>query len=224
MGAPYLASDVMDSARLFLNDIGLALYTNTVLLPAVKMANEELESILLANGQVGTLKAISSVLQVASSTTPSSLAAPPSDLFVPIRLEERASGSSDDYTPMTEQEFEEQTGTNTQLGVWVFRNGVIRFPPCQANREVLVYYYRQMTPVTSASSNEEITGAKTYLAAKTAELAARYIGMNKEIADDLLQIEVIPARERLESIYVKNSQGKRTRRRRFGFKTAYITR
>lgn len=218
MPAPVLASDVMDEAASLLNDSAKTLFSYANQLPYLKKAAEDLESILIDLGQSPLQKATSATISVASSASIITVSqASVSDLFVPIHLWERAQGGAiGDWQLMEEKEWEPDTRAGTVLQYWTFRNNALYCPPCTANREVKIDYWRQLTPITSSSSNQEVTGAKMYLAAKTAELCARYIGENKERADQLLEIEVIPSRDRLESIYVKNSQSRRVRRKRFG--------
>jgi len=217
MAAAVLASEIMDQSASMLNDTAKTLYSYVAQLPYLRKAAEDLELILIELGQSSLQRAESGTLDVDASDIDQALTNVPSNLFIPINVFERARDANDEeWQLMTEQAWEENVAQGVTLGNWTFRNNQIIFPPCSADREVYVTYWRQLVAITSESSNAEVVGSKTYLAAKTAELCARYIGENPERADALLSVEVIPLRDRLENIYVKSSQSLRVRRRRFG--------
>ena len=213
MAASVLASEIMDQSAALLNDAAKTLYSYVAQLPYLKKAAEDLELILIALGSSGLQRAESAALPVVANTADQVLAGVPTNLFIPINVWERKSGSTDEWDLMVEEEWEENVAQGTTLGSWTFRNNTIILPPVSENREVKIDYWRQLTAITSENTSAEVVGSKTYLAAKTAELCARYIGENVERADALLNVEVIPCRERLESIYVKNAQSLRVRRR-----------
>lgn len=208
-----LASDCMDEAASLLNDTARLLFTNTAQLPYLKKANEDLELIMVANGS-SSVKQKSTILQVPSSTSDIVLTAIP-DMFVPIRAWERNSGSTDLFSLLEERSWEPNMSPLSGLQYWTFRNNQIIFPPVSGNREVRVDYWRQLSPTVGPNSVQEVLLSKTYLASRTAELCARYIGENAARADALRDNEVSQAQDKLESIFIKNSQGGRTRRRRF---------
>lgn len=222
----FLASDVMDAAAALLNDTALSTFSYAAQLPYVKRANEILETVMLANG-ISVQRQVSAVLTVPVSAVNndlSGLVGYPSDMLVPIRCWERTAGSGLTYSLMTELDWEPEIVPTVSLTYWVFRNNKIYTPGSTASANVKVDYWRQLSAITAAGSSEEVAASKVYLSAKTAELCARYIGQNKEIADDLLTDEVGPAQDLLERIYVKNSQGTRSRRRRFTRPRTYYAR
>lgn len=217
MAAPYLASDVMNQAAAILNDTGLAVFSFVAQLPYLKMANEDLELILIACG-VSIQRQVGAVLSVPASTTDNDLsgvAGYPSDMFFPIRLWESPDGSVGSFNLMTEKDWTPEVRPTAGLIFWAFRNNKIYTPGSTSARSVKIDYWRQLTSIISSSSNEEVAGALTYLAAKTAELCARFIGQNTDIADALLNGRVAQCQDVLERIYIKNTQGTRSRRRRF---------
>lgn len=207
------ASDCMDEAASLLNDTAKAMFTYTAQLPYLKKANEDLELIMIANG-ASVQRQRSTNLLVVASTNNIVLSQIP-DMFVPINVWERASGSTDLYVMLDFQSWEPNMNPIASLQYWTFRNNTIIFPPVQTNREVRVDYWRQLLPVTQSNSIEEILMSKTYLSARTAELCARYIGENESRANALRDNEVSLAQDNLETIYVKNNQSSRGRRRRF---------
>lgn len=215
MATPFLASDVMDAAAALLNDTSKSLFTYTAQLPHLRHANQHLENLMIVNG-VSIQRQVSVVMTVNSSTSNIDLSLNvgyPSDMLVPIRAWEK--GAENTFTLMDEREWEPETDPRISFGVWIFRNNKIYLPPTTATRSIKIDYWRQLGAIVSQGDNEEIAGSQTYLAAKTAELCARYIGQNNDIANDLITFEVAPAQDLLERMYIKNNQGNRARRRRF---------
>ena len=206
----------MNGSAALLNDTALALFTYAAQLPYLRRANEFLENLLISNGISVQLQNSTtvSVLVSANNIDLGTMTGYPSDMLLPIRLWER-SNSSQNFVLMTERELEPSYTPVSTLGIWEFRNNTIYVPGINATAQVKIDYWRQLSAITSSSSNEEVGGSKSYLEARTAELCARYIGQNAEIADSLLNNEVIPAQDMLERIYIKNSQGSRSRRRPF---------
>lgn len=219
-----LASDCMDQAAIMLNDVGRNLYTNAIQLPYLKMANEALEQLLLKYGVSIQLKKTTAIT-VALSATPTTLTLP-SDFLLPITLWERASGSTneDDYVEMFEKDWEEDTAPANTLNQWSFRNNTIALIGCTVAREVKLYYHRMILAITSANSPEESYLFKPYLSAKTAEYCARFIGMNKEMADEIQEKATDPAEDNLTHILIGNMQGARHRRGQYTTKQPYLIR
>jgi hypothetical protein len=220
----FLASDVMSSARIFLNDTAANIFTNTALLPYCIKANEELEMVLASCG-LQVQNAISTAIDVPASLLANSALVLPSDFLFPVTLFERADGSTNlaDFTEVVERTWEPNyTATNT-LNYYAFRNNNIYFPPCNTAREIQLRYVRQLAQVVGSNSPEDSIIQKNYLSAKLAELAARYIGMNKLIADDILGREVAPAEDQLMRVYVHVGQGNPKRRKRFQTRSLTIS-
>lgn len=202
----------MDGARAYLTDVGATLFTNTAALPYVKLANKSLEQVLMAFG-LEIQRKNTAAIDVAALAVSVTL---PSDFFVPTKLWERADGGADtDWIPMDEvNDLVGYVPVNT-LNVWSFYNNVVNLGGCTVAREVLMEYERSLAAITSASSPIDDLKLERYLSAKTAELCARYIGRNSEVANELLSIEVNPAKDDLEHILVGNMQGVRHRRGAF---------
>ena len=208
-----LASEIMDGSRALLNDTGATLYTNTALLPYLKMANKKLEKSLLMF-QVGIVRIKSTSINVAALAVTVTL---PSDFLLPISLSERSSGGTNDqWTPMEERDFEPNRVPVNSINYWAFRNNAINIPPCLVAREVLLEYERRLALITTSSSPEEDnTLLVAYLETKTAELAARYIGMNETVANTIRDNEFLVAEDELLRVLTLASQGVRYRRLRF---------
>lgn len=214
-----LAGTVMDQAAAILNDTAKNLYSYTVQLPYIKKANEDLEQTLLVYGVNIQFKKSAAIAVAAGATT----LVLPSDFLVPISLWERASGSTneDDYVEMDERDWEENTQAQSTLTQWSFRENGINLVPSTANREVKLYYDKMLTVVNSENSTEDSILFKSFLAAKTAEYCARFIGMNKVMADEIRDNECFKAEDKLVHILVGNMQGIRFRRPKFTTKNLY---
>lgn len=214
MAAPtLLASDVMDQSSAILNDTALTLYSYATQLPYLKKANEDLEQLLLTYGIQHQFKK-STVIDVAAEAKTLIL---PSDFLLPITLYERADGSTseDDWVEMNEGDWEDNIQPQSVLGQWSFRRNAINFYGSTVVREVKLYYGSQLGIIQSSSSPEDSYLFKSFLSAKTAEYCARYIGMNKPMADEIKLTESDRAEDNLTHILVGNMQGARKRRGKF---------
>lgn len=209
-----VASDVMLSAAALLNDSERNLYTDTVQLPYLKMANESIEQVLQTYG-IDIQRKNSTAIPVIAGDLFVPL---PNDFLMPVALWERAEGQTlnSDWIPMIEQDSLVGFIPTTMLGVWNFRNNIINLTGSIQNREVLLDYERALSTLNSANSPIDNDKLKRFLSRKTAELCARYIGRNSTDADELLSREVIPAENDLVTIFVKDLQGARKRRGSFG--------
>lgn len=204
----------MDDAAAFLNDTAKNLYTYAVQLPYLKLANQNLEQLLLSNG-LQVQRVYSSTITVLAGAKTLTL---PNDFLLPIQLFERPKGSTDDaaWVEITERTWDPEPYTQgPTLQYWAFRNNNVNFPGSLADRDVLMRYERQLAAISGQNSPEDFVLARAFLAAKTAELCARFIGMNKTFADDLRSMEVSPAEDRVIDIFVQKQQGLPGRRRRF---------
>jgi hypothetical protein len=225
MASPFSAADVMDQSAILLNDPVKALFSYEAQLPFLRRANEFLENLMISNG-ASVQRQAGTVLTVLPSTINIDLSQNinyPSDMLLPIRCLE-AESASGLFSQMTEKDWEPELNVTSSISMWTYRNNRIYTPGVTTTRYMKIDYWRQLSVVTSEGDNQEFVASKTYLAAKTAEMCARYIGQNKDIADDLLTVEVLPAQLLLEGIYIKNSQGVRTRRMRFTRPRTYYSR
>lgn len=210
---PLLASDVMDQTAGILNDTALSLYTYTAQLPYLKKSNEELEQHFAVYGVQVERKKSAAIVVLAGAL----VLALPADFFLPIKLFERASGNvNDPWVPMTESSWEpDGTVPVNTLGYWAFRNNAINFVGSTVDRDVLLEYERTLAVITSSSSPEDYGPSKNFLASRTAELCARYVGQNKVLADDIRDNDVSMNFDSLIRVLVLNTQGSRQRRPRF---------
>lgn len=210
---PLLASDVMTQAAGMLNDTALSLYTQAVQLPYLIKANEELEQHFAIYGvQVERKKG--AVITVLANALVLAL---PADFFLPIRLFERGVGENNQsWVPMTERTWEPETAVpTTNLVYWAFRGNAINFIGATADREVLMEYERMLAVITSAASPEDYSFSKNWLASRTAELCARYIGQNAIMANTIRDNDVAMNFDSLVRMLILNQQNLRQRRPRF---------
>jgi hypothetical protein len=208
-----LASEVMDQSAAYLNDTALTLYTYATQLPYLKIANENLQTKLAIFGTSQQRKA-SAAIDVAALAVTLTL---PSDFLLPTRLFERADGGTNaDWVLMEEKMWNpELVVQGTELVYWAFYNNAINFVGATVAREVLLEYDRKLAIITSSASPEDFDLAKNYLSARTAELCARFIGQNQELADRIAAREVYIAEDELTRVLVLNEQGKGQRRPRY---------
>lgn len=217
----FLASDVFDGARSpFLNDLATNLYTNTILLPHLKTANEELEQILMIFG-APVQRVVSAAVPIPSGTTSLIIGGLlPADFLLPLSLHERTTGdTAQSWVEMVPKDFEpENQIPTTMFKFYSFRNNGIYFPAATVNRDILLKYDRQLAVITGPNSPVDFYLSKRLLCARVAELAARYTGQNAGYADSLALREVEPRKDDIERIFTLQGQTVRARRPRFTVK------
>lgn len=202
----------MDLAASLLNDTTKLLYTFAVQIPYLKSANQQLEQELQAQGnQIDLIS--EAEITVALGQKYLNL---PVSFFIPISLMERKSGTTDSYIPMMERSdvYAPSAEPSSNLSIWDFRHNCINFVGSTEIRQVRLFYYRTLPELVDETSSQEVRGGKNYLSFRTAALCARFIGGNRQRADDL-DIQALQHLDLITSIYQKNQQGNRKRRRPF---------
>jgi hypothetical protein len=214
------AANVMDRAAGLLNDFGKTMYTFEVQLPYLRTANDELQEIMESNN-IQTTNKTSTGLVVPTGATSIGAGGPiglPSDLIEIERLLERTAGSSEGFVEMTRVTFLPQyTSPTAYLTYWVWQNQVIKFIGVGATgpREIkLEYIARTMPPIENSDSEIKLINAISFLAYRTAALAAQFSGENKTRSDDLNTMAQF-ALERFLQINTKSKQSIFVRRRPF---------
>jgi hypothetical protein len=205
----YTAGSVMDLAASLMNDTPKTLYTYTVQLPFLKMAQRDLQNDFILNDIKVALE-VSAVIDVAANATTLTL---PADFFLPIRLEERADGSTnvDDFFGMTERKVEPGTRAGSTLGIWSYREGEIQFVGATGAREVRLTYWRLVPSAVSDASVTSEDGAQNVLAYRTAMLCTKHVGHNIDRAAELLG-DYQTSFDTLIGVYTKNNQSLQGRR------------
>ena len=210
-----LASAVMlESAAVYLNDAAQADWTNTVLLPLLKKANIEMGQEFRVNGIDTLKKAQSPVTSVEIDDT--ELDEYPSDFVEPISLFERTLSSSEYWgSPITRVDnVDKDIRLSQSIIQWSWQNNKIYINPPQTNRETYLVYIRNITAIADASTAIEFDECKTFLAARTAQLAYLGLGNNATRATELSD-EVERSKDRLIRYMLNNQQGLGVRRRGF---------
>jgi hypothetical protein len=179
-----IASDVLAQTAVLLNDASQAVWTNTVLLPCLTKASEELERLLEAN-QITILDQVESPV-VSVEVGDTELDEYPTDLIQPITLYERRLSSSDDWVEVTQvKKIDKNLDNESSVIEWCWRNLKIYINPPTTDREVYLDYTRSLTAVSVAGSTIEIRQSKTWLAVRTAQIAAANLGNNPTKAESL---------------------------------------
>lgn len=213
-----LASEVCDRSRAVLNDLAIDLYTDTVLLPYLKIANDDLSDELVDNGATVSREVTTDIPLSRNNKT----LVLPDDMIVPIELFEKDSGQDDSYYRFCRQRgFLPNALPATELQVWTWREQNIVFVGSTLDKVIRVRYYRLITQVLGPTTSLELTHALNYLSYHTAALAAEHIGQNRTKAIDL-EAQAIQKLNKLLKKEVKQNQAKPTRRMPFRL-NRYVT-
>jgi len=208
---PTLASDVFDRTRAVLNDVAKDLYTDEVLLPYLRIANDDLSDALVDNG--GTVQKEVSVdipLAIGNPLPPL-----PDDMIVPIEVFEKDSGQNDTYYRfMRQRDFLPNSVPSTELSIWAWREQTIVIYGATINKVLRIRYYKLITQIAGANTPITLTHAMNYLAYHTAALVSEHIGQNRSKAVDLEGIAIGKLNKLLKK-EVKQSHSHPTRRRPF---------
>ena len=215
-----LASVVLQEARVLLNDTALAggkLYTDTVLLPILRKAYRELQQELVDNG-ISTAKEATAALTVpantiiiATGTTPPI----PTDLLYPIMLHERFQGEADvNYVKMEEKAWPPDVTQTERLQFWTWAESEIKTPGATGITILRIRYWKDLAAIATAATDIPILDSTTFLAARTATIAAFTIG-GAPSKSQSLQADAEGALVRLISTAVKNRQAMPVRRQPF---------
>lgn len=209
----YTVVSIFELARPLLNDVIGALYTDDVMLPYLKLAHKDLEIELdLNNCEINFIS--ESVIDVAIGVTSLPL---PTNFFLPINLKERADGEDNsEFIKMKEVSDINSLSLlpAVTLRYWDYRHNCVNLIGSTTAREVRLSYQRSLAQVVDSSSLLAIRHAENYYAYRTAALCAEFIGGNKNRADSL-NMFAANSSNNLVSLYVKNTQGNRVRRKPF---------
>jgi len=180
--------EIFDRCRsVYLNDPDGRVFTNSKLVPILKAAYDDLQTEYIAN-DLSTLDKVASPVTILAPAT--SYGTLPSDFIWPIKLEERASGSSNLYSPMSQLKFVNNITPDTALNYWQFMGDVINFPAATTNREVLLYYKKIYPDFPDGTGDPVIDKSTSVLghsisamSARIGELVQRFQLQNTTLAD-----------------------------------------
>lgn len=218
MPIPIKAGEVFDKARFFLNDTIGAVFTDTVLLPALQMANEDLRlecednNIPYTNITSAAITVTAGVTDIGGPTGPPL----PADLIEVVEMYERTAGTNNDYLMMRRRNFLPKSEFQTTfLEVYTWQKQIIQFIGATGSIQVkLDYIGNTLNRIIDENSEIAIYNSISFLSFRTAALAANYIGENKTRSDELNQ-EALRCIETMENIGIKNQQNISIRRRPF---------
>jgi len=203
-----LVSEVVADAAALMNDVPRAIWTDAVLLPYYQKAHRELVEVL-ENHSVPILKETSALTTVVAAATSITTI---TDIRVPLKLWERASGSTDLFGSMTETEWEPEIDLTSELRYWSWRENVIVFPGATTDRQVKLQYIKTLDAPSSVNASVTVPEARIFLSARTAAICAALAGGNFERAA-ALDSDAQEALWRTINSMVKTMQGLPARRR-----------
>lgn len=213
MSYNYTAGDVMDDTSALLNDRQAGVFDYTAQLPYLKIAMRNFEQQLdLAEFQINLV--IEAQIVVLAGATTLTL---PDNFFLPINLFEKKNGTTDTLVQMSQRADVDtiMSSPTDTITYWSWVHNCIRFKGTHTvDRLVQLFYYRFLTEFADETSLADVRGGRNVLAFRTAALCARYIGRNKDIANDL-DNDYARELDLFLSLITKNQQSIRVRRRPF---------
>lgn len=208
------AAQVFASARVYLNDPNATQWTDAKLNPYLIEAYEYGRNAQALVGLPSSYKVDVETISAGVTTLPS----PPSDLLLPIRLEERPSGSTDPYDPMQETVWDPNQLQTSSLNFWDWRNQIVNFLGTLAGSpdvQVRMYYLGDMNPTGVTTSSTDLLGnIKIFLGAKVAALVHTFALQNltqAQISDSVAETQL----KMILDVQVKNRQALPVRQRPF---------
>lgn len=175
-------SKILDRSAFYLNDVNRAYFTNTVLGPPFAAAYDDLRE-LLSENDVALMQESSTALSVPVGVT--DINGPtgppfPVDLIVPYELYERLAGSEDQYSLLERRPFLPHGAQPAEsLNIYSYTNQMINFIGATSPREVKIDYLADNLIIAEdPNSVVNVYNAFSFLASRTAALAAEYLGEN----------------------------------------------
>lgn len=207
------AQSVFDEARgVYLNDVGSALFTNTILLPFLKSSYEHFRNECALNGISEGYRRVNATIAVGAVT----YGTLPTDFLLPLMLEERTSGSTDLFVTMTEVRFLPEQAQSTALNYWNWFDTTINFIGATQANQVRLTYYWDFTPDTINIGTTDLrANGRAFLSAKVAAQAHKFINQNDGLAEDcnsLAEQQLV----KIIGIMIKGRQNLSTRQVPFG--------
>jgi len=179
------ASEPLTEAKILLNDPAGNIFPDDKLIPLMQKAYRELQTKMMVNGLPVLKEASTPVTVVQGTVRLGDGAGLPTDFIYPIELHERKVGSTDNFSPMFERAWEPDEKPGQSLEVWTWREEELKFIGATTDREVRIRYMKGLTRITATTSPIGIIQATTYLASRTAAIAAFSLGANPSRAQAL---------------------------------------
>jgi hypothetical protein len=207
----YTAQEPLTECKVLLNDPSGTIYPDDKVLPLMQKAYRELQTRMMLHSLPVLKESVAAVPVAAGVTQLSDGAGLPDNLVYPTELAERASGTSALYSPMTETFWEKEAKPGTSLNFWSWREEEVKFLGATTPREVKIRFMRGFPRITAVGSPILVNNAVTFLAARTAALAALTLGANPQRAG-ALGADAAGALDELIGILAKRQQGIGVRR------------
>lgn len=196
-------SQVLTTARTYLNDDNATQFPDPVLIPKIQEAHRELQEELWVAGSPLVRAQQGPLIYTAGTTSITDVNFPPVDFLCPTMLFENTAGSfliAAGWTPMTEAFYIPfgiaQHGT---LDFWVWQQENIILNGANVNRAMFIQYRRLIRiPVLSTDLIGVLFG-ESYLAPRAAGLAAGTVG-NQDAVKEMTAL----AKENLSKIMQAN--------------------
>lgn len=212
-----LASVILTDARVLLNDQAGALFTDTVMLPVLRIAYKELQNSCNLHG-IAVDKEQTAALNIpalATKITFTSTPALPSNLIYPIELKEKINGQPNaTYVSMNRTPFVPNLTQVSRLVYWTWIQEEIRFVGATSVVPIIIRYYIDNTEIVDVSTDIPILNSGIYLTYKTAAIAAYTIG-GSPTKGNKLESESLEKLDDFLGIGVSNRQAMPVRRRPF---------
>jgi hypothetical protein len=216
-------SDIIVTVAGLMNDFSQTQYTNTVCLPMLNLALNELQELFELNGIPVTNEVSAAITvpvgvnEIGFSTSP----ALPADLIEIQELWESPTGLNN-WTPMVKKDFIphylEDNTTISMFLIWALEQGDVQLIAANSIIDLKIDYVSNMfnTPILIGAINTNLpfTNIGTYLDYKTAALCAMFIAENGSRAAALDSLAGT-ALTRALGIPIKGMQSITTRRRPF---------
>ena len=221
------ASDVMDDAAAYLNDVNKTTYTYAVQMPYLNIAQKELRKhFALAN--VNLTDETSDVLVLPSGQDRIEyFQAPdvelPSDLVDIRRAWQRPTGSGQQFIPLPRLgalPIELEGIEVNYLYGYVWERQMMKFLPANVDTDIKLEYIFNILPVITSETDEIFANyTDSFLSSRTGALVARHVEENIERAQ-MLDAQAGVFLDEVIGIAAKGNQSRNTRRRPFrqGFK------
>jgi hypothetical protein len=202
-----LASAALNSARTYLNDQNQQIWTDPILIPFLQEAYKDLLLVLWLNGLPVVREKAASITVPAGSLNLG--VNQPADLLEPIWIKERQPGSSEDWIPMIETDFEPDWQAENTLRWWTWREEKINFVGATVDRAVLIQYMKTLSMPVVATDPLNFIYADFFLGPQTAGYAANSVG-NTTLSKECMWIQGIQvgfAGAKLDMIIRSNVKG-----------------
>lgn len=226
------AGQITSLVRSLLNDPQANLFTDTLLLPYLNSAYRKLQRAVGNSGGGGFIQDdVLLVVSAVSAPDPSlqvflsDASAPPNqlptDLLVPLKLWERSSGSSDDFSEMVDLTRHGGLPSRAQgvtLGVWEWRADGLWFLGATQDVQIRLRYLKAYPDLTDSTSPVLVRNAQEALAYATAAAASWSRGSPLAEKWDAAAADAI---EDLIVAAVRREQQSARRRRPFSSRSGY---